>query len=220
MATKVFLAWTSRLVKCMWHGHNIAAWIVCKLCNLVEHSSPTYKPGHARTQYLNNSQSGALSNSEAEEWGFNLPVATFVSLAPEILSDTDMTVEDIKATVAAQFATCERLRHRIMSRIWAVEEANRWSHVLDRTMGTLKKEHQAAESRLKVWIDGAQRGCIEVSSPSSSTTKHMHKEKETYMSVQSHYDKLERLLIDHGVTDPYLCMGGDDDDENSKSGCA
>ncbi|KAG1894403.1 uncharacterized protein F5891DRAFT_1195242 [Suillus fuscotomentosus] len=157
----------------------------------------------------------ALFDSESE--GHDIPIASFVSLAPEILGDTNMPPEDLKVAVAAQYATCEKLRHLIMTRIWQVEEASRWTSFLNQSINKLKKEHEAAEDGLRLWIENAQKECTEVSEPSSSVTTNLLKAKESLKFVQGKYNDMEGLLIAHGVTDTDLIMANDGG-EDSESG--
>ncbi|KAG2141608.1 hypothetical protein BD769DRAFT_1662528 [Suillus cothurnatus] len=119
----------------------------------------------------------ALFDSESE--GHDIPITSFVSLAPEILGDTNIPPDDLKVAVAAQYATCEKLRHLIMTRIWQVEEVSRWTNFLNQSIIKLKEEHKAAEDGLQLWIENAQRECTEVSEPSSSVTTNLLKAKES-----------------------------------------
>ncbi|KAG1888463.1 uncharacterized protein F5891DRAFT_1199234 [Suillus fuscotomentosus] len=142
----------------------------------VEHSSPVYRASpkaKCRSRSLHRSRSplgnyslhspwgsytlrspkgscssfnSALFDSESE--GHDIPIASFVSLAPEILGDTNIPPEDLKVAVAAQYATCKKLCHLIMTRIWQVEEASRWTSFLNQSINKLKKEHEAAEDGL------------------------------------------------------------------------
>ncbi|KAG1838011.1 hypothetical protein F4604DRAFT_1941845 [Suillus subluteus] len=113
----------------------------------VEHSSPAYKAG-LRAQCRARSPQESYSLFDPDIEGYDIPIASFTSLAPEILSDTDMPPEDLKVAVAAQYATCEKLRHLIMTRLWQVEEASRWTNFLNQSLGTLKKQHEVAEDGL------------------------------------------------------------------------
>ncbi|KAG2082361.1 hypothetical protein BD769DRAFT_1398472 [Suillus cothurnatus] len=171
----------------------------------IKHSSPAYRAdGNYTLQSPKGSCSSfnsALFDSESE--GHDIPITSFVSLAPEILGDTNILPDDLKVAVAAQYATCKKLCHLIMTRIWQVEE--------------LKEEHKAAEDGLQLWIENMQRECTEVSEPSSSVTTNLLKAKESLRFVQGKYNDMEGLLITHGVTDTDLIMANNGD-EDSESG--
>lgn len=125
-----------------------------------------------------------------------------------------MPPEDLKVAVAAQYATCEKLRHLIMTRLWQVEEASRWTNFLNQSLGTLKKQHKVAEDGLQAWIESAQKECAEISKPFSSVTTNLLKAKESLCLGQSKYKDLERLLIAHGVTDEDLTMANESGEDS------
>ncbi|KAG2056875.1 hypothetical protein BDR06DRAFT_969866 [Suillus hirtellus] len=157
----------------------------------IKHSSPAYRASPKAKQ------------------GHDIPIASFVSLALEILGNTNMLPEDLKVAVATQYATCEKLCHLIMTRIWQVEEASRWTNFLNQSINKLKKEHEAAEDGLQLWIENMQKECTEVSEPSSSITMNLLKAKESLKFVQGKYNNMEGLLIAHRVTDTDLIMAND-----------
>jgi hypothetical protein len=132
-----------------------------------------------------------------------------IKQAPEILGDTNIPPDNLKVAVAAQYATCEKLCHLIMTRIWQVKEASRWTNFLNQSIIKLKEEHKAAEDGLRLWIENAQRECTEVSEPSSSVTTNLLKAKESLRFVQGKYNNMEGLLIAHRVTNADLIMAND-----------
>ncbi|KAG2335605.1 hypothetical protein BDR05DRAFT_1006635 [Suillus weaverae] len=125
-----------------------------------------------------------------------------------------MPPEDIKVAVAAQYATCEKLHHLIVTRLWQVEEASRWTNFLNQSLGTLKKRHEVAEDGLRAWIENTQKECAEISKPTSSVTTNLLKAKESLYSGQSKYEDLEGLLIAHGVTDEDLTMANESGEDS------
>ncbi|KAG2029161.1 hypothetical protein BDR03DRAFT_987938 [Suillus americanus] len=182
----------------------------------VEHSSPAYKAGlGAQYKAWSPQESYTLFDSDVE--GYDIPTTSFVSLASEILGDTNIPFEDLKMAVTAQYTTCKKLCHLIMTRIWQVEEASRWTDFLNRSLGTLKKQHEAAEDGLRVWIESTQKECTEVSKPLSSATTNLLKAKHSLSLGQSRYNNLEGLLISHGVTGTDLTMANESGEDSESA---
>lgn len=119
-------------------------------------------------------------------------------------------MEVLKDAITAQYATCEKFRHRVLSTMWEIEEAKRWSLFLERTLTKLQEEHRMAEVELKTWVEGAERQIAKTSGASFNTViAKSYKEKETLSLVETHFDALEGLAIAHGLTDEDLGMADD-----------
>jgi hypothetical protein len=116
-------------------------------------------------------------------------------------------VDDLKEALSAQYATCERVRYHVLSTMWEIEEARRWSSFLERQLTNLKQEHHVAESGLKIWMDRFQEKAVNVSGTSSHVSRKYHSLKDALSFVQSHFDSLESLTIAHGVTTEDLGVG-------------
>ncbi|OAX37264.1 hypothetical protein K503DRAFT_245956 [Rhizopogon vinicolor AM-OR11-026] len=88
---------------------------------------------------------------------------SFLSRAPAISNDTNVPVHILKDAVTAQYATCEKYRHRVLSTMWELEESKRWSVVLEHTLRALQDKHMASELALQSWVEcleNERRGCL------------------------------------------------------------
>lgn len=64
---------------------------------------------------------------------------------------TDLPDEMLREGARAQYATCERARHRVVLATWELEENNRWRNFLTRTLEHLRLNHQYSETDLEIW---------------------------------------------------------------------
>lgn len=51
----------------------------------------------------------------------------------------------------AQYATCERARHRVALATWELEENMRWGNFLAHTLEHLRLNHRYSETDLEIW---------------------------------------------------------------------
>ncbi|KAG1851139.1 hypothetical protein F4604DRAFT_1682271 [Suillus subluteus] len=160
--------------------------------------------------------------SPSTENNFNVPAASFISHAPEILNELNLPPDHLKELVAAQFATCEKFRNQLVSTLWELEESKRWTKVVKRTLDMVRKEHTAAQSTLQTWLQSAEKTLGETTQ--EQTSSNYGKQKEMFCSVQARYENLEGLAVARGMTDQDLAVMDDDchsmmsdDDEDSHS---
>ncbi|KAG1782275.1 hypothetical protein EV702DRAFT_1041153 [Suillus placidus] len=184
-------------------------------------SSATYidypSPGHkARAHHMSNKGKSNLFSSAPEDESTRVSSdANFLSQAQAILNDSDVPMDVIKEAIAAQFATCEKHHTHLMSKMWEVEEINRWKRFSKRTVATLEKEHRAATSGLQLWLELADKY---ISKDSNHAIQSYRKEQETFGSVQMDLDSLEGLGTTRGMADGEFIRGGlceEDSDEDS-----
>ncbi|KAG0699637.1 hypothetical protein DFH29DRAFT_877129 [Suillus ampliporus] len=147
--------------------------------------------------------------AEGAEGHYNITPTTLLSLVPELLSNTDVLLDLLKEGISAQYATCEKYRNHMVTTLWRLEEAKRWSRFLQHTLIVLRKDHQAAQSGLRIWVELAEKHITEASSSSDATAPH-----ETLKLVQMDYNTLEGLAIACGLTDEDFNLGLDLLDED------
>ncbi|KAJ8581694.1 hypothetical protein M405DRAFT_938144 [Rhizopogon salebrosus TDB-379] len=168
---------------------------------------------------MNNNEHYMSSGSEAKAYlrrtGDDFDVlaesTSFLSRAPAISNNTSIPAHILKDAVAAQYATCEKYRHRVLSTMWELEESRRWSMVLEHMLRTLQDKHAASESALQSWVDCLESEVKKSSTASLNTTDRNDVEKGVLGRLESQFDHLERLAIARGLTDEDLGI----DDENS-----
>ncbi|KAG0694424.1 hypothetical protein DFH29DRAFT_1006340 [Suillus ampliporus] len=145
--------------------------------------------------------------AEGAEGHYNIAPTTLLSLAPELLSNTDVPLDLLKEGISAQYATCEKYRNHMVTTLWRLEEAKRWSRFLQHTLIVLRKDHQAAQLGLRIWVELAEKHITEASSSSDATTPH-----ETLKLVQMDYNTSEGLAIAHLIPDEDMPMKDDKDE--------
>ncbi|KAG1887177.1 hypothetical protein F4604DRAFT_1916994 [Suillus subluteus] len=124
--------------------------------------------------------------------------ADFLAQAQTIFNDPEIPLDIIKEAIAAQFATCEKHRNLLMSKMWEVEEINRWKRFSKRTVATLEREHKAAQSGLQIWLDLAER---QISKDLAHTSQVSRKEQETLSTTCTNLNTLEGLAAAQGLAD-------------------
>ncbi|KAG2355691.1 hypothetical protein BDR07DRAFT_1492879 [Suillus spraguei] len=172
-------------------------------------SSPGFSKPWESTIY------GPSNSMLVTEANSDVTPANFLAQAQAILSDTDIPREVIKEAISAQYATCEKYRTHLMSKMWEVKEINWWKRFLKRTIATLQKEHRVAQSGLKLWLDLAEK---QISRESAQTIQTYRQDEEALSSVRMDFNHLEGLAIARGITDTNFTqedLHGDDSDDNS-----
>lgn len=132
--------------------------------------------------------------------------------------------EHLKELIAAQFATCEKFRNQLVSTLWELEESKRWTKVVKRTLKTVQKEHNAAQTALQTWLESAEKKLEEASEAQASSDSSKQQQERLHF-IQAKFEDLEGLAIARGMTDPDLAMSDndfrsmndDDDTEDSHS---
>lgn len=121
----------------------------------------------------------------------------------------------IKEAISAQYATCEKYRTHLMSKMWEIEEINQWKRFFKRTVATLQKEHRDAQSGLQLWLNLAEK---QISRESGKTIQTCHKDQEALSSVRMDLDNLEGLAVARGMADGEFIQDNlhhDDSDNDS-----
>jgi hypothetical protein len=112
------------------------------------------------------------------------------------LQDKDLPADILKDAVASQHATCERLRHRILSTLWELEEAKRWSRCLEHSLTKSKKEFEGAEAGLHLWVEAANKQIAAQQASGSDTVK-----EEALNFAEMQFEELRVLASPRGLTE-------------------
>ncbi|KAG1795402.1 uncharacterized protein HD556DRAFT_1442244 [Suillus plorans] len=185
----------------------------------IECSSPGYKApminkGTFNFEPLYGSRSPtSMSSRLSTGVNHDIPPGNFLAEAQTILSDSNIPMDVIKEAISAQFATCEKHRNLLMSKMWELEEITRWKRFSKRTVATLQKEHSIAQSGLKLWLDLAQK---QISRDSADTIQTYRREQEALTAVQMDLVNLEGLASSQGMADGDLIQEGTDDDDDDE----
>ncbi|OJA10739.1 hypothetical protein AZE42_10185 [Rhizopogon vesiculosus] len=188
----------------------------------IDFPSPTQKAGPRPHFYMNNNEHYTSSGSEThlrrtdDDFNVLAESTSFLSRAPAISNDTNIPVHILKDAIAAQYATCEKYRHRVLSTMWEIEESKRWSLVSEHTLRGLKDKHAASELALQSWVECLENEVKKSSIASLNSADRNNAEKGVLGCVESQFDRLERLAIARGLTDEDLGMLDDADSSDSQ----